>query len=122
MKVLVSPKVLKVQIKIIVEKLVKVSLKKAVLKKIPVVGAITGVGLSIWRLVNEEYGMAAAELASGLSGATGIGAGASLGIDYGILIVDVINALIDGKIIEKPHFNIYKKVMELILLFFWKNI
>ena len=33
----------------------------------------------------------------------------------------LLQALIDGKIIEKPHFNIYKKVMELILLFFSKT-
>lgn len=48
-KVLVSPKFLKVQIKIIVEKILKVSLTKSGLKKIPVVGALTGIGFGIWR-------------------------------------------------------------------------
>jgi hypothetical protein len=33
-------------------------------------------------------------MASGFSGATGIGAGGSIGLDIGILVADVVDALI----------------------------
>ena len=69
------------------------SLTKSTLKKIPIIGAITGVGFGIWRTVNGEYGRAAAEVASGLAGATGLGIGPSIAIDVGIIIADVIEAL-----------------------------
>jgi hypothetical protein len=66
---------------------------KAVAKKIPVWGAFAGVGLAMWRLANGEPGRAAAELSSGIAGATGVGMAGSLAIDIGIFIADIVYEL-----------------------------
>lgn len=59
------------------------------LKKIPVLGALVGLGLGGWRALNGDYKRAGAEVASGFAGATGIGAVGSLAIDVGILGADI---------------------------------
>lgn len=89
-KILVNPVLLRTTIKIMVEKMFKVSLTKSTLKKIPVVGIITGVVFGIWRTVKGEYKRAGAEVASGLAGATGFGIGPSIAIDVGILGADIL--------------------------------
>lgn len=69
------------------------SLTKSALKKIPIIGAITGLGFASWRILNGEYKRAAAEVASGIAGATGFGIVPSIAIDFGIIVADIIVAL-----------------------------
>jgi hypothetical protein len=89
-KIIANSKLLRSTIKILVEKNYKISLTKSALKKIPVVGVLSGIGFGAWRAINGEYGRAAAEVASGVAGATGVGLAGSLAIDVGILITDVV--------------------------------
>jgi hypothetical protein len=51
-KLIANPKLLRTSIKILVEKTFKVSLTKSALKKIPVVGILSGIGFGAWRAMN----------------------------------------------------------------------
>jgi hypothetical protein len=51
-KLIAKPKLLRVSIKILVEKTFKVSLTKSALKKIPVVGILSGLAFGAWRAMN----------------------------------------------------------------------
>jgi len=42
-------------LKIIVEKVIKVSLTRSTLKKIPIIGSLAGVGFGLWRISKGEY-------------------------------------------------------------------
>jgi hypothetical protein len=72
-----------------------VSLTKGTLKKIPILGVLSGTAFTLWRIYHGEYKRAGAEFASGVIGATGVGIGGSLAIDFGILVADVIQQSID---------------------------
>jgi len=52
LKLIANPGVVRATIKILVEKAIKVSLTKATLKKIPVLGFFAGLALGFWRTVN----------------------------------------------------------------------
>lgn len=51
-KIIANPKLLRTTIKVIVEKTFKVSLTKSALKKIPVVGILSGLAFGAWRTIN----------------------------------------------------------------------
>ena len=61
---------------------------KSILKKIPVVAGIAGILFGIQRAMEGDFFGAGLEITSGLMGATGVGAGASLGIDGYLLARD----------------------------------
>jgi hypothetical protein len=64
---------------------------KSLLKKLPIIGAIAGLGFGLHRLMKGDYTGAALELASGgASLIPGIGTAASVGIDAAIIARDVI--------------------------------
>lgn len=63
---------------------------KSLLKKIPVVGLLAGVGFGLSRLMDGDYAGAALELASGAAGTIpGIGTAASVGIDTALAAKDM---------------------------------
>jgi hypothetical protein len=63
---------------------------KSLLKKIPVVGLLAGVGFGLSRLMKGDYSGAAMELASGAAGTIpGIGTAASVGIDTALAAKDM---------------------------------
>ena len=63
---------------------------KSLLKKIPVVGLLAGVGFGLSRLMKGDYAGAAMELASGAAGTIpGIGTAASIGIDTALAAKDM---------------------------------
>jgi hypothetical protein len=63
---------------------------KSLLKKIPVVGLLAGVGFGLSRLMKGDYSGAALELASGAAGTIpGIGTAASVGIDTALAAKDM---------------------------------
>jgi hypothetical protein len=63
---------------------------KSLLKKIPVVGLLAGVGFGLSRLMDGDYAGAAMELASGAAGTIpGIGTAASVGIDTALAAKDM---------------------------------
>jgi hypothetical protein len=63
---------------------------KSLLKKIPVVGLLAGVGFGLSRLMDGDYTGAAMELASGAAGTIpGIGTAASVGIDTALAAKDM---------------------------------
>ena len=63
---------------------------KSLLKKIPVVGLLAGVGFGLSRLMDGDYAGAAMELASGAAGTIpGIGTAASIGIDTALAAKDM---------------------------------
>ena len=62
---------------------------KSILKKIPVVAGIAGILFGIQRAMEGDFFGAGLEITSGLMGATGVGAGASLGIDGYLLARDM---------------------------------
>jgi hypothetical protein len=51
-KIIANPKLLRSTIKVLVEKTLKVSLTKSALKKIPVVGFLSGLAFGAWRAMN----------------------------------------------------------------------
>ncbi len=59
LKILVSPTMLRVQVKIITEQVLKKSLTKSILKKIPGVSIFAGFGFAVWRAYNGQYYRAA---------------------------------------------------------------
>jgi len=66
---------------------------KSLLKKIPVIGLLAGVGFGIQRMLDGDFAGAAAEVASGaVSMIPGLGTAASIGIDAGLVARDVMNA------------------------------
>jgi hypothetical protein len=63
---------------------------KSLLKKIPVIGLLAGVGFGLSRLMDGDYTGAAMELASGAAGTIpGIGTAASVGIDTALAAKDM---------------------------------
>ena len=56
-------------------------LAKSALKKIPLVGALAGLGFGISRMMDGDWAGAGLEIASGLAGGSGLGFLASVGID-----------------------------------------
>jgi hypothetical protein len=63
---------------------------KSLLKKIPVIGLLAGVGFGLSRLMDGDYTGAALELASGAAGTIpGIGTAASVGIDTALAAKDM---------------------------------
>ena len=61
---------------------------KSAIKKIPVIAGVAGVLFGIQRALEGDFFGAALEISSGIMGATGVGAGASLGIDAYLLARD----------------------------------
>ena len=61
---------------------------KSAIKKIPVIAGVAGVLFGIQRAMEGDFFGAALEITSGIMGATGVGAGASLGIDAYLLARD----------------------------------
>ena len=75
------------------------SLGKSLLKKIPVVGAIAGIGLGLSRAMKGDFTGALGEVASGAASLVpGIGTGASLAIDGMLMARDMKKATEDGSI------------------------
>ena len=62
---------------------------KSILKKIPVVAGVAGILFGIQRAMEGDFFGAGLEISSGIMGATGVGAGASLGIDGYLLARDM---------------------------------
>lgn len=82
------------------------TLGKSLLKKIPVVGLLAGVGFGLQRLMSGDMAGAALELASGAAGTIpGIGTGASVGIDAAIAARDMGAFDSKGKPTPKPTNN-----------------
>ena len=78
-------------------------LGKSVLKKIPVIAGLAGIAFGIQRAMEGDFLGAGLEIASGVMGATGVGAGASLGIDGFLLARDMgVTPFAQGGIITKP--------------------
>ncbi len=65
---------------------------KSALKKIPVLGALAGIGFGLKRLTEGDFTGAGLEIASGLMGGTGIGFVGSLGIDGYLALKDIEKA------------------------------
>ncbi|BCU93963.1 MAG: hypothetical protein CM15mV3_2490 [Caudoviricetes sp.] len=62
---------------------------KSVLKKIPIIAGIAGIGFGIQRALEGDFLGAGLEITSGLLGATGVGSGLSFGIDGFLLARDL---------------------------------
>ena len=76
---------------------------KSVLKKIPVIAGLAGIAFGIQRAMEGDILGAGLEIASGIMGATGVGAGASLGIDGFLLARDMgVTPFAKGGIITRP--------------------
>ena len=76
---------------------------KSVLKKIPVIAGLAGIAFGIQRAMEGDFLGAGLEIASGVMGATGVGAGASLAIDGFLLARDMgVTPFAQGGIITKP--------------------
>ena len=79
------------------------ALGKSVLKKIPVIAGLAGIVFGVQRALEGDFLGAGLEIASGVMGATGVGAGASLGIDGFLLARDLgVTPFSSGGIITKP--------------------
>ena len=82
------------------------TLGKSVLKKIPFIGALTGVGLGIQRLISGDPLGAVGEVASGVASTVpGVGTGISVGIDAALGAKDMMQpetALAKGGIVTQP--------------------
>ena len=79
------------------------ALGKSVLKKIPVIAGLAGIVFGVQRALEGDYLGAGLEIASGVMGATGVGAGASLGIDGFLLARDLgMTPFAKGGIITEP--------------------
>jgi plasmid maintenance system antidote protein VapI len=66
------------------------TLGKSVLKKIPIIGALAGIGFGLSRLAEGDVLGAAGEVASGLAGTIpGVGTAASIGIDTALAARDI---------------------------------
>lgn len=65
----------------------------AVAKKVPVLGALAGLGFAISRAMEGDYKGAAAEAASGVMGGSGVGVAGSLAIDAGLMARDIYKEL-----------------------------
>ena len=84
-------------------KVVGKGIGKSVLKKIPIIAGLAGIGFGIQRALEGDYLGAILEVSSGIMGATGVGAGASLGIDAFLLARDLgMTPFSAGGIITKP--------------------
>ena len=69
------------------------TLLKSAVKKIPIIGAIAGIGFGIGRLMSGDISGAAMEVASGAAGTIpGAGTAASVGIDAALAAKDIKNA------------------------------
>jgi len=69
------------------------TLLKSAVKKIPIIGAIAGIGFGIGRLMSGDISGAAMEVASGAAGSIpGAGTAASVGIDAALAAKDIKNA------------------------------
>ena len=78
-------------------------LGKSIVKKIPVIAGLAGIAFGIQRALEGDFFGAGLEVASGLMGATGVGAGASLGIDGFLLARDLgMTPFASGGIITQP--------------------
>jgi len=79
---------------------------KSLLKKIPVIGALAGIGFAISRAMEGDYTGAALEAVSGLAGTIpGVGTAASLAIDAGLAARDMSNPetmMASGGIVTRP--------------------
>ena len=76
---------------------------KSILKKIPVIAGLAGIAFGVQRALEGDFLGAGLEIASGVMGATGVGAGASLGIDGFLLARDLgVTPFATGGIITKP--------------------
>ena len=76
---------------------------KSLLKKIPVIAGLAGIAFGIQRAMEGDFLGAGLEIASGVMGATGVGAGASLAIDGYLLARDMgVTPFAQGGIITKP--------------------
>jgi hypothetical protein len=66
------------------------TLGKSLLKKIPIIGALAGIGFGLSRLADGDLLGAAGEVASGLAGTIpGVGTAASIGIDAALMARDI---------------------------------
>ena len=73
------------------------------MKKIPVIAGLAGIVFGVQRALEGDFLGAGLEIASGVMGATGVGAGASLGIDGFLLARDLgVTPFAQGGIITKP--------------------
>ena len=73
------------------------------MKKIPVIAGLAGIVFGVQRALEGDYLGAGLEIASGVMGATGVGAGASLGIDGFLLARDLgMTPFAKGGIITEP--------------------
>ena len=76
---------------------------KSILKKIPVIAGLAGIAFGVQRALEGDFLGAGLEIASGVMGATGVGAGASLGIDGFLLARDLgVTPFATGGIITQP--------------------
>ena len=76
---------------------------KSILKKIPVIAGLAGIAFGVQRALEGDFLGAGLEIASGVMGATGVGAGASLGIDGFLLARDMgVTPFAKGGIITRP--------------------
>jgi hypothetical protein len=81
-------------------------LGKSLLKKIPIVGALAGIGFGLSRLAEGDVLGAAGEVASGLAGTIpGVGTAASIGIDTALAARDM-NQMGDPNEIDAEDFTI----------------
>ena len=81
----------------------KRALGKSLIKKIPVIAGLAGIVFGVQRALEGDFFGAGLEIASGVMGATGVGAGASLGIDGFLLARDLgVTPFSAGGIITKP--------------------
>jgi hypothetical protein len=77
----------------VVAKTAAKGLGKSILKKIPIIGALAGIGFAIQRAAEGDYVGAAGEVASGVASTIpGIGTAASAAIDVGLAGRDIYNA------------------------------
>jgi hypothetical protein len=84
-------------------KVVGKGIGKSVLKKIPIIAGLAGIAFGVQRALEGDFLGAGLEIASGVMGATGVGAGASLGIDGFLLARDLgATPFAKGGIITRP--------------------
>lgn len=83
------------------------ALGKSLLKKIPVLGAVAGIGFAIDRLIDGDYVGALGELGSGVASTIpGLGTAVSTAIDAGLIARDVTKQSSDNQEIKAADFTI----------------
>lgn len=78
------------------------SLGKGLVKKIPLIGAVAGLGLGAWRAMSGDFVGAGMEVASGAAGIVpGVGTAASIAIDAALLARDIAQIYTDNGMSEE---------------------